>query len=66
MRVRAGGEPELCGQALGDLGPGVAPVVTAVHADMVLLVQTIAVDRRHHELVDAVAHLGVLERPVRT
>ena len=40
-------------------------VVAAVHADVVLLVETIAVDRRHHELVDAVADLGVLERPVR-
>ena len=31
---------------------------------MVLLVQAVVVDRRHHELVDAVADLGILERPV--
>ena len=39
-------------------------VVAAVHADVVLLVEAVVVDRRHHELVHAVADLGVLERPV--
>ena len=44
--------------------PRLAAVVAAVHADVVLLVEAIVVDGRHHELVDAVADLGILERPV--
>ena len=64
VRVRGGGEAELGRQAVGDLDPGLPGVVAAVHADVVLLVQAVVVDRRHHELVHAVADLGVLERPV--
>ena len=64
VRVRGGGEAELGRQPVGDLDPGLPGVVAAVHADVVLLVQAVVVDGRHHELVHAVADLGVLERPV--
>jgi hypothetical protein len=46
VRVRGGREPELGREALGDLGPGLASVVAAVHADVVLLVHAVAVERR--------------------
>ena len=64
VRMRGGGEAELGRQAVGDLVPRLPGVVAAVHADVVLLVQAVVVARRHHELVHAVADLGVLERPV--
>ena len=64
VRVRGRREAELGRQAIRDLRPGQARVVAPVHTDVVLLVQAVRVRRRHHELVDAVADLGVLERPV--
>ena len=64
VRVRARRESELGRQAVRDLRPRQSGVVAPVHPDMVLLVQPVVVGRRHHELVDAVADLGVLERPV--
>ena len=64
MRVRRCGEAEVARQALGHLRPRAPAVVAAVHAAVVLLVQAVTVGGRHHELVHAVADLGVLDRPV--
>ena len=64
MRMRGGGEAELARQALGDLGPRLAPVVAPVDADVVLLVHPVAVGRRADELVHAEADLLVRARPV--
>ena len=46
-------EPEVGRQAVGDLLPGLRPVVRAVDAAMVPLVQRVRLTRRHRELVDA-------------
>ncbi len=62
--MRGGREAELGRQAVRDLVPRLPRVVAAVHADVVLLVEAVVVARRHHELVHAVADLGVVERPV--
>ena len=64
VRVDGGGEAELARQPVGDLGPGVAGVVAAVHADVVLLVEAVAVARGPDEPVHAEADLLVRPRPV--
>ena len=57
------GEAEVAGQALGDLGPRLAGVVGAVHADVVLLVHALRVGRAD-ELVHAEADVLVVGGPV--
>src|SRR3954454_24670833 len=65
VRMHGRREAEVARKALRDLGPGLAGVVAPVHAAVVLLVEALSVRRRHHELVHAVAHLGVIEGPGR-
>ena len=64
VRVNGGGEAELRWQPFGDLRPGVALVVAAMHADVVLLEHPLPVRRRAHELVDAESDVFVRARPV--
>src|SRR5690349_6631052 len=64
VRVRRRREAELGREAFGDLRPRMARVVAAMHPDVVLLVEAVAVDRRAYELVHAEADLLMLARPV--
>jgi hypothetical protein len=62
--MRCRGESKLRGQAFSDLGPGLTCIVAAMHADMVLLVHAVPVNRGAHELVHAETDLFVFARPL--
>ena len=65
VRVRGGGEAELGRQALGDLrSTSARRRRCGACRQWFCWYMRLVVDRRHHELVDAVADLGILERPV--
>ncbi len=53
------GKAEVGGKRAGDLLPLLATIVRAVHPAVVLLVEVLTTIGRHHELVDALAELGV-------
>jgi hypothetical protein len=62
--MAAAANPNSVGRPVGNLDPGAARVVAAMHADVVLLVHALRIGAGANQLVDAEPDLLVLARPV--